>query len=356
MKILIDIGHPAHIHLFRPFAIELQKKGYTILFTYREKEFERNLLESYGFNSICIGKHYKSTINKVFGLLKFNYHLLKVAKDFKPDIFLSHGSMYAAQTSYILRKPHISLEDTGNMEQICFYRPFTKTILSPDVLNTDLGLKQISYRSFHELAYLSPKYFTPNRGVLERLQIREGEKYAFIRFVSWKATHDKKHIGLSDTQKEEIVEFLSSEMRVFISSEDKLPDSLQKYSIRIEPQNIHHVLAYSEIVISEGATMASEAGVLGVPSLYVNSQSRCYNEEQEKYSTVFNFRNGLGVLNKIEEIISNSKYQENAKKGSQKLLNDKIDLTALLSWFIENYPNSPKVLRENPNYQDKFKN
>lgn len=355
MRILIDIGHPAHVHLFRPFAIEMQKKGAVILFTFREKEFEKELLDEFGFLNVCIGKHYKHKLRKLFGLLEFNLRLLKVAIGFRPDIFLSHGSMYAAQVSFLIRKPHISLEDSGNMEQIHFYRPFTKAILTPDVLSVDLGLKQIKYKSFHELAYLSPKYFTPDRNILSKLDLKKNEKYAFIRFVYWSATHDRGQVGLSLLQKEEIIEYLDSKMKVFISSEGEVPTSMKKYLISVKPHQIHNVIAFAQIVISEGATMASEAGVLGIPSIYVNSQVRCYNEEQANYNTVYNFRNGTGVLNKVKEIVGASKSKELAEKGRQELLSNKINLTELLIWFVENFPCSFRTLNENPNYQDRFK-
>ena len=40
MKILIDIGHPGHVHLFRPFAQEMIKKGikfYFLHIVYKKK-------------------------------------------------------------------------------------------------------------------------------------------------------------------------------------------------------------------------------------------------------------------------------------------------------------------------------
>ena len=45
MRILIDIGHPAHVHLFKNFAHEMEKRGHELLFTCRDKEFEIALLE-----------------------------------------------------------------------------------------------------------------------------------------------------------------------------------------------------------------------------------------------------------------------------------------------------------------------
>ena len=47
LKILIDIGHPAHVHIFRNLAKELEKDGHTVLFTCREKECTLDLLKAY---------------------------------------------------------------------------------------------------------------------------------------------------------------------------------------------------------------------------------------------------------------------------------------------------------------------
>jgi hypothetical protein len=106
-------------------------------------------------------------------------------------------------------------------------------------------------------------------------------------------------------------------------------------------------------VISEGATIASEAGVLGTPSIYVNSIERSYNQDQEKYGTVYNFRSGKGVLEKAEQLLSEDKQA--TRENSRKLIKDKIDVTAFMVWFIKHYPDSFNTMKENPDYQNRFK-
>ena len=39
----------------------------------------------------------------------------------------------------------------------------------------------------------------------------------------------------------------------------------------------------------------------------------------------------------------------------QKMLSEKIDYAQFLTWFIENYPESRKIMKENPDYQWRFK-
>ena len=340
MRIIIDIGHPAHVHLFKNFAWEMQNRGHSLLFTCRDKEFELDLLNTYGFKFISFGKHYKKLKGKLWGLFKFNFKMLKVARSFKPDLFLSAGSMYAAQVACMLKKPHIAFEDTGNMEQIKLYLPFTSVVFSPTILKKNLGKRQIEYDSFHELAYLNPKFFTPDKAIFSYLGIEEHVKFVILRFVSWNATHDVGQGGFSAFQKDEMVDYLSSEYKLFISSEGEVPARYEKYLIKISPDKIHDAMAYASIVISEGATMASEAGVLGTPAIYVNSLPACNNLEQEKYGLVFNFESGEGVIDKIKELQSIKNKDEFYAVRRNDLLNNMLDITSILIWFVENYPES----------------
>ena len=329
MKILIDIGHPAHVHIFKNIAWNLSQKGHTILFTCRDKENELYLLKKHGFNFISFGENKKTKLGKILGLFYFNLKMLFIALRFKPNMFLSHGSMYAAQIAWLLRKTHISLEDSGNKEQIRLYAPFTNAIVTPDFLPNNLGKKQIRYRSNHELAYLHPNFFQTNDDIYSYLNISKKHPYAILRFVSWVATHDSGQKGLSYKEKEYLTKFLiSKNIKVFISAErHQLPDNLKKYSIKIPPDKMHDALANAIIYIGEGATMASEAGVLGTPSLYVSTIERCYNIDQEKYGLVFNFVKFDGVLNKIDEILNLNNRISVFKNRREKFLNDKIDFT-----------------------------
>ena len=97
MNLLFDIGHPAHVHLFRCFAVEMQAEGHDILFTCRDKDLTLRLLDEYGLPYVSFGKPKTGMVNKLLGLWRFNRDLLQAARRFRPDVLLSHGSIYAAQ-------------------------------------------------------------------------------------------------------------------------------------------------------------------------------------------------------------------------------------------------------------------
>lgn len=355
MRILIDIGHPAHVHIFKNIVFDMKARGHKFFFTVREGEKETVLLEKYGFDYQKVGCKRKGTVNKIFGILLFTWRIIKIGRKFKPDIFLSHGSMYAGYASFFLRKPHIALEDSGNMEQILLSLPVSNVVLSPDVLNVNLGKKHIRYSGYHELMYLIPKYFTPDPDIYSYLNLPLKTPYAILRFVSWQASHDVGERGFSLENKRKLIKMLSIRLKVFISAESELPPEFESFRIKIPFDKMHDAIAFATIYVGEGATMASEAGILGTPSVYVNSISRSYNQDQEKYDTVFNFTSQKGVFEKISEIIFDPYIKEKHAILSKKLIASKIDVTAFFVWFIENFPQSFQIMKENPDYQLKFK-
>ena len=356
MKILIDIGHPAHVHYFRNFIKIMQEKKHTLLVVARDKEVSQDLLKKYNISYVTRGKGGTGFLGKVIYLVKTNFILLFKALSFKPDVFLSFSSPYAAQVSWVLRKPHIGFTDTEHAKLGNFaFMPFTSHIITPKAFLSELGDKHIKFNGFMEQCYLDSKYFTASDDVSSLLNIEKTDKYFLLRFVSWGAVHDAGHSGLSDSAKLEIINTLSKKYKIFISSEAELPSKFMKYKLNVSSDKMHDVLKNATLFIGEGATMASECAVLGTPAIYVNSLSAGTLIAQEKSGSIFGFRNSDGVLEKALEILDMKNLKEKFQENKNILLKESIDVTAFIVWFIEDYPNSAKIIKENPNYLDRFK-
>jgi len=218
----------------------------------------------------------------------------------------------------------------------------------------------IPYAGYHELACLHPNRITPDEGVLNGLGVDENDKCVIMRFVSWKATHDTGHEGISLENKIRAVREFEKYAHVFVSSEAELPNDLQQYKMPIAPDRMHDALAYASLLFGESATMGSEAALLGTPAIYLDNVGRYYTRDQEAhYGLIFNFTESENdqsrAIEKGVEILKNIDAKKLWKSKRTKMLHDKIDVTAFMIWFVEHYPDSFRIMKANPEYQDRFK-
>jgi len=336
MKLLIDIGHPAHVHLFRRLADVLRSIGWQVLFSVRPKSNNVELLKAFNLPYSECGVFKKSISGKIASLFTRDIAMYRLFKSYNPSITISHSSFYLSQVSWFCGVPNITLEDTGNLEQILLYLPFTD--------------EQIRYNGFHETAYIHPDF---NKEDTESLYPQPN--VILIRLVDWTASHDIGQQGLSAPVIEHLISLTNDQYKIKILSEKPLPDELQRYALQIEPHRLHDYLSRVNLYIGEGATLASECALMGIPAIYVNSRSAGVIEAQAAAGLLFHFKNSEGILEKARELLSDTDTLAIHKVRANHFLQDKINFSRFLAWFIQNYPDSKRIMKENPEYQFKFR-
>ena len=147
---------------------------------------------------------------------------------------------------------------------------------------------------------------------------------------------------------------------IFITSERPLEPQFEPYRIHINPLDMHHVMAFASLYIGDSQTMTSEAAVLGTPAIRCNTfvgRIHYLEEEEHKYGLTYGFRpeQSEEMFKKIEELLSMPNLKEEWQIRRQKMLLEKIDYAQFLTWFVENYPESGKTMKENPEFQYRFK-
>ncbi|MBD1397718.1 DUF354 domain-containing protein [Pontibacter sp. JH31] len=336
MRILIDINHPAHVHYFRNFYKIMKDGGHSITIVSRNKEMAHKLLRLYNIPYINRGKGRDGKVGKFIYLAYADFKLMQISLDVKPDLYLNFLHPYPSQVAKLLGKPSLVFSDT---EHASLHHkltvPFATTVYTPGCYNKDIGPKQCRFNSYMELAYLHPKYFTPDPAVLETLGVKEGEKFVVVRFVSWAAVHDFGHSGVSLTNKRKAVLELAKHAKVFISSEGHLPSDLESYRINIPFDKIHDVIYYASLLFGESGTMASEAAVLGTPSIFINGNNLGYLDQQEqKYGLVNNFRSGEAdqekAIDRALEIIQEKNGNQKYATLRERLLSECEDTTQFM--------------------------
>lgn len=346
MRILVDIGHPAHIHFFKNAIWKLKSDGHEIEITAREKEMTTRLLEAYGFEYHNLGKNRKTMVKKAIYMLEIDLKIYKIAKYFNPDILIGIHNPYVAHVSTLLKKPSLIFTDTEHAKLASILTfPFSTLICTPSCFKDNLGKKQIRYNGYHEYSYLNPKYFTPDPSVIEKVGLKEDEKFIIVRFVAWNASHDVRDKGISDPL--EVINALEQYGKVFITSEKDLPVELSPYKIEILPEKIHHLLYYALLYFGESATMASESAILGTPSIFISTSRRGYTDElEEKYGLVYNFSDPVNgqkqALNKAIELLKKEDLKNEWKRQRDLMVSGKIDVTDFIVDLIKECHNNFK--------------
>ena len=357
MKILIDIGHPAHVHYFKNFISIMQKKGHSFVIVARDKEVTFKLLKSLGIHYFSRGQGSRNIILKIFGMFKIDMMIYRLALRHQPDFFLSFSSEYASHVAAILGKPNIVFNDTEHvqyMKLLCY--PFADAIVTPAFFSDALGEKHISFAGYMESCYLQPRYFTPDESVLAKAGLKAGERYVVVRFVSWSANHDVGQRGLSYDYKLKLIKELTRHTRVIITSEGNLPEELLQYKLDIPPEYLHDLLYFADLYIGEGSTTASECSMLGTPNIYINSLYAGNVADQEKnYGLSFRFKTQDNVIEKALELLSTPDLRRVWQDRRKKMLEQQIDVTAFMVWLVEQFPQSVRILKKNPDYQYNFR-
>jgi len=360
MKILTDLGHPKNVHVLKNLIPLLKQKGHELHCVYREREHIKGLCQAFGISVINRGVGGTGLLSKFIYLLKTDYQLYKLAKKIKPDLLLSFASPYLANIALLSKIPMVVFDDTEQNRLVQrIYSSFSDAIVVPACFGKTLSRRQLSFDGYYELAYLTPRYFQPDPSILKELGLTIGEKFVLLRFVSWHAVHDISHHGLSVEEKQELVATFSGLARVFISAEGELPEGLESLRLKTAPELIHQVMAHSALVFSEGATMASEAAVLGVPSIYCSDLRPGYIDDLEKRHGLLNafFRNGFKeALAKGMDILQDrGDSVKNLGVKRESMLAQSVDVVAFMSWFIDRFPESIEVMLDDPQYARRFK-
>lgn len=363
MRISIDIGHPAHVHYYRNLAVELMSQGHQMFWSTKDIVIVKHLLDFYGFDYTVLPRKSDGLIGKMWKQLLYDLIFLRLCIHYKIDMAIG-TSVSVAHISRISRVKTLVFDDDDDEVQPLVTRyvnPFADALLSPDSLKGKRKRQDtIYYAGYHELAYLHPKRFTPDVSVLEDIGLRKGDQFFVMRFNVFKAHHDVGIKGLPLDQKLKLISILEPHGRILITTERKIEPELTRYQLHLSPEKAHSLMSYATIFLGDSQTMTSEAAVLGIPSLRCNSfAGRISNLEEleHRYGLTYAFTpdNFPAMVSKLRDLLAMPNLKEEWQKRRQKMLADKIDVTAFWVWFVENYPRSAEIMRKDPDYQYRFR-
>lgn len=343
MNILIDIAHPAHVHLTKNVYFSLVQNGHQVIVTVKDIPSAIQLLEKYKIPYKFIGKKNDSILGKAFTQLIFNLRILFIVWEYKISIGFG-SSLTLAHVSKFSKMKSIILDDDDDEVEPLFVKyahPFADVVLTPSCVQR-ASEKRYFYQGYHELAYLHPNRFTPDVNVLNEIGLQKDEVFFVLRFNAFKAHHDVGVQGLTMDDKRKLIQLLEKKGKVFITTERNIDDEFKKYQLTVSPEKIHSLIFYASLFVGDSQTMTTEAAILGTPAVKMNSfagKLSVPNELENKYDLCYSFLPSQKdkFFEKISEIIDN---ENNKQLWSQKLIRffeDKMDVTTFYVSFIESF-------------------
>ena len=339
MRLLVDILHPAHVHLFRGFIDEMNSRGHEVMVTAREKDIATDLLRAFGIPHRTLSVQRKGAVSMVIELLRRSWAEWRLARRFKPDILIGcMGPAIAVAGRFLPAKTLVYYDnETARVVNTVVSR-LCDAYLTPVSFVGEMGRAHRRYEGFHGLAYLHPSRFRPDPAVLAKLNLTPETPFFVVRFVAWESVHDVGETGFSDRGKRRLIERLAREGRVILSVEGAVPAEFEHYCARLPVEEMHHLLAYCRLFVGESATMAEEACLLGSHAIFVSRSGRgVIDEIEQRYGLAHYFTAGDEdlALARVDELLTLPDVKVDARARQRRLLAEKIDLTAAMIETVE---------------------
>lgn len=363
-NILVFLGHPAHFHLFKHTIAHLRSNGNRVDIVIKKKDILEDLLDRSGveYTNLLPNGRENGTLGILKGMLRKDIGIYRHCRLNRPDIMFG-TSAEIAHVGKLLGIPSIIFEE----DDVAIIRafaaatyPFADHILSPVSCNNGRwNKKTVFYEGYHKLAYLHPNRFQPDINIV-RKYFPNDEPYFLLRFANLTAHHDNGIKGFNDAIALRLIRKLEKKGNVYISSERVLAPEFEPYALHIDVLDIHHILAFAQLFVGDSQSMAVEAAMLGTPSVRFSGFSGrigVLEELEKKYGLTYGIKpdNHEQLFMTVNNLIEMHSLPETFQERRKRMLSDKIDVTAFFQWFIGNYPESYSIMKNDTDYQERFK-
>lgn len=339
MRVLVDVSHPAHVHLFRNALAALDDRGHEVRVVSREKDVTTDLLDAYGIDHVPLStKGAGGAVETAREWTARGSRLLRQAVGFRPDVVLSRLNPTAAYVSRLLGVPNVVFHDTeqaGLIDRVT--TPFASVVCTPAEFDRDVGDHQVRYEGYHELAYLHPARFDPDPRRLTDAGVDLDEPFSVVRLVEWTAHHDAGAVGFGPDTVRELIDRLGESGAVYLSSEADLPPDLADYEAPVAPDAALDLLAYADCYVGDSGTMATEAALLATPAVRYDP----YDDDMGNFETladrglVDSHADERAAVERAVSLATDPDAGDRWRRRRRRLLGEKVDVTAFMVELVE---------------------
>ena len=364
MNILAYFGHPAQYLFLRETIKRLTVSGeHQVTILIKSKDVLEQLIAHDGFTYLNILPQQRghSKLAILWSLFVRILRIIPTTRSIDAQLLIGSDASLA-YVGLLFRIPCITITEDDyriirHLADLTY--PVTQTILCPEICDVgSWGKKKTGYDGYMKLAYLHPNVFTYNPEIVRAYGFTI--PYVIIRLVELTAHHDNGIGGINVGLLQQIISYVEQKgYRPCLTSEKKMEDSYTPYLLTINPTDMHHILAGATLLISDSQSMSVEAAVLGVASVRYSDfagKISVLEELENQYQLTFGIptTEPNRLLEKVNALLAMDNLSVVMKERQQRMLKDKIDVTAFLVWFLGNYPASRRILKSDPSITRNF--
>ena len=328
MKVWFDVLTPKQLLFFEPM-IKRIKKNHTVLCTSRDYRQVTQLAKIRDLKLKIIGKHGGTKRHdKLNASLHRSKSLSLRIKQFSPDITVSFCSPEAARVSYGLGISHICFSDSPHATAVMrLVIPLVQKLLIPWIIPkkefTKFGIDSkdiVSYRAI-DAAIIAKRKISKNNKTRSKKNVR---KIILVRVEEEYASYSTKRRPAIPIIKEILKNFSNEEIVVMgrYSSQVKHLEQVFGKKIRVLNKVVDSkkLLENTDVFIGSGGTMTAEAGLLGVPTISLNTIPNKIENYLVRNRVIQRSSKPEDVIKKISQILNNQKSVRERKKNAYQLL------------------------------------
>lgn len=337
MKVSPLISRSYHVNLFRNFVKEMEDEGHDVMAFSLKDELTESLLEAFEIKNKYYGTHSQKFSYRAIAPFYNRISLLRNLSKFDPDLILSVNTSPLSPFTSLFDAPSVVfLDEQPSRRDAPLIFNYSTKIVTPDCYHADVPEdKHLTHPSYHSLAYLHSDRFTPDDEVLEKLDVSK-EEYTVVSFR--KNTYldmDVKEELLKRREMIDLVRFVEKHSCVFIDDRGYVPEPLEKYIPSISPRQYLDLLANAQLVIGDEPITSSEAGVLGVPWIYISGSTTYSLDDQEIRYEIGSQVYDLEEAEELAEAILSGEVEPDFEASRKRILKDKADLTKWMLTLVE---------------------
>ena len=323
MKIWFDILTPKQ-YLFFGYFIQKLRKQHKIVSTSRKYQQVNGIRKFGSINPIIVGKHGgKNNVNKLLASLDRTKLLTNKIEKLNPDLLISFCSPEASRVAFGLGIPHIAFSDSPQAKAVMrLSLPYAAKLLTPWIFPKsdfeEFGINRkniISYKAI-DAGIIIKNYQKNKQKKINR------KKIIVIRPEESEAAYITKKSKTVEIIKK-IVDKFPEEQKIVLSRYKGQTENLRKIfgsdiCLFSKPVNGKELLNNTDCFIGSGGTMTAEAGLLGIPTISLNTIPNRIEDFLVKKRIIVRSENPEKISKEVFQSLNNlqiiKKRKENARK------------------------------------------